>query len=335
LFGLPLSISDEQLVQIEPTQRNGNDHQFWDTAGALLTMALSGQPVTEPEVSIRRSDDDIPLIASAVPIYADDHRVVGAVGVFQDARPFREVKMLRELDQLKSELIANISHDLGTPLHLIRGCATTLLQGNASLDRATSRLYLDTIVEESDKLGRLIQDLLDASRIEHGTLRLRIGSVEFDRILEQAVRHWRAVGSHRFELHISDEVPPIPGDAHRLTQVVDNLLANAARYTAEQTLIEVELQVNPDALIFSIRDHGPGVSPEHLPHLFDRFYQAGSAAQRHDKGSGLGLFICKGIVDQHGGRIWAEPTPGSGLTFRVCLPRRYKATQALMIEPSS
>ncbi|HEY0733910.1 MAG TPA: PAS domain S-box protein [Herpetosiphonaceae bacterium] len=240
----------------------------------------------------------------------------------REQRAQAEAEVLRKTDRLKSELIANVSHELRTPLHHIKGYASTLLRPRVQFEPATVQEYLRIITEESDKLERLIVDLLDTSRIETGALSLEIDSVQLDEIVRNVVQRWQGIEAHTFGLCIPEIVPLVAADPYRIEQVLDNLLANVVKHTPSHTLTIVSIEVSREQLLVSVADQGPGIGTEHIPHLFDRFYQADTLAYRHRNGSGLGLYICKGIVEQHGGAIWVDLVPNGGAAFRFTLPRR-------------
>jgi PAS domain S-box-containing protein len=240
----------------------------------------------------------------------------------REQRAQAEAEVLRATDRLKSEFIASISHELRTPLHHIKGYASTLLRLHLQFDPTTIQDYLHIITEESDKLERLIVDLLDTSRIETNSLTLDLESVQLDELIGKLIQRWQRADDHTFAVCMPHELPPVPADPYRIEQVLDNLLANVVRHTPAQTHTIVSVDVNREHLIVSVADQGPGIGAEHIPYLFDRFYQAEPQAYRHRHGSGLGLFICKGIIEQHGGSIWVELAPDVGATFRFSLPRR-------------
>lgn len=240
----------------------------------------------------------------------------------REQRAQAEAEVLRKTDRLKSELIANVSHELRTPLHHIKGYASTLLRPRVQFEPATVQEYLRVITEESDKLERLIVDLLDTSRIETGALALDIDSVQLDEIVRKVVQRWQGIEAHTFGLCIPEIVPLVAADPYRVEQVLDNLLANVVRHTPSHTLTIVSIEVSREQLLVSVADQGPGIGDEHLAHLFDRFYQADPTAYRRRNGSGLGLYICKGIIEQHGGTIWVDLVPHGGAAFRFTLPRR-------------
>jgi PAS domain S-box-containing protein len=248
----------------------------------------------------------------------------------REQRAQAEAEVLRKTDRLKSELIANVSHELRTPLHHIKGYASTLLRPGLHFDETTTKEYLRIITEESDKLERLIVDLLDTSRIESGAMSLDIDSVQLDEIVRKAVQRWQGVDSHAFGLSLPEIVPPIAADPYRIGQVLDNLLANVVQHTPSHSLTIVSIDVSREQLLVSVADQGPGIGVEHLPYLFDRFYQVDPQTYRRRRGSGLGLFICKGIIEQHGGAIWVELLPDAGTVFRFTLPRRRSPARPAM-----
>lgn len=250
-----------------------------------------------------------------------------AQSLLREQMALAEAEVLRKIDLLKSEFIANVSHELRTPLHHIKGYASTLLRPRLPFDEQATQEYLRIISEESDKLERLIVDLLDTSHIETGTMKLDLDSVQMDELVQKVVRHWQETDGHHFEAVIPAIVPPIAADPYRLQQVLDNLLVNVVRHTPQGTSTIIGIEVSREELIVSVCDDGPGISPEHLPFVFDRFYQVDGQVYQRRRGNGLGLYICKAIIEQHGGRIWVEAMPGPGTTFRFSLPRRHSSAR--------
>ncbi len=227
---------------------------------------------------------------------------------------------LRDAERMRSQFMAAVSHELRTPLHHIKGYASTLLRPLVQFDDETTRDYLRIITEESNHLDRLINDLLDTAQIEMGNLKLEIESVQLDDLVTRAVERWQGVGDHSLTIEIPAIVPPVPADQHRVQQVVDNLIGNVVRHTPSGTVARISIEVTREELRLSVEDNGPGISSDHLAWLFEPFYQAAQSPRRG--GTGLGLYICKGIAEQHGGRIWAELVPGAGACFKLSLPRR-------------
>jgi PAS domain S-box-containing protein len=253
------------------------------------------------------------------------------INVFHDVTEERHAQeeraaanVLREMDRLKSEFIAHISHELRTPLHHVKGYAMTLLRHGPRLSPQDTQEALTIISDESDQLARLIDDLLNSSQIENGTLHLSFDTVYLDELVRSAIHRWQNVEGYTFKAICPAKVPPIPADRQRIQQVLDNLLTNVVRHTPLNTSTTVSIEVNRDHVVVSVSDQGPGVPEEHLPFLFDRFYQFPNSSGAR-RGSGLGLFISKGIIEQHGGRIWFEVSKGPGTTVRFRLPRRRMA----------
>jgi len=180
---------------------------------------------------------------------------------------------------------------------------------------------LAVIEDESDHLAALIDDLLDASRLQAGALALDIGDVLLAPLLERLVTRFRTQAqSHRFALDLPPEFPMVRGDEQRLTQVVANLLSNAVKYSPDGSEIRVRADAKPSEVVVCVSDDGRGIEPADAPHVFDRFYRSASVA-RGTQGAGLGLFLAKAIVEAHGGRIWVDPRPQRGATLCFSLPR--------------
>jgi PAS domain S-box-containing protein len=232
----------------------------------------------------------------------------------------RQNEMLQEVDRLKSEFIANVSHELRTPLHHITGYTALLLQRYKQLDDVLVQDFLQTIATAGQQLDRLITDLLDTSRIEIGALKLGIAPVDVAELVRGIVQCWQGISSQTFHAQIPAHLPLVPADRGRIEQVLDNLLANVVKHTPPATEAVVSIELAPEELIVAVRDTGPGIAAEHLPRLFDRYYQANAPGGTR-RGSGLGLFISKGIVEQHGGRMWVESAADRGTCFLFTLPR--------------
>ncbi len=234
---------------------------------------------------------------------------------------FRDVTREKELDQMKNQLLSIVSHELRTPLAAIKGFTTTLLREDVRWDEATQRDFLKIIEEETDRLGELIDNLLDMSQIEAGALRVDKEPTQLRNIVREAVdRARRRTEAHWFVVDLPAELPRVWADSRRIRQVLNNLLENAIKYSPGGGQITVAAEVEGDHLTVSIADSGPGIPAPYLDKIFQRFFQVDAASTRRTGGSGLGLSISKGIVEAHGGRIWAESSPGQGSVFRFTLP---------------
>ena len=231
-----------------------------------------------------------------------------------------ELQAEAELERLKAQFISQVSHELRTPLGFIKGYVTTLLRPDVSPDDETRREFLTVIHEESQRLEALVEELLDTSRIRAGTFTVSKEEIDmealFQRVLERAKTGMR---SHTLTREGDMPLPTIRADVRRLEQVLDNLLDNATKYSAEGR-VTVSAQVEDGKVHFTVSDQGDGIPAGELGRVFDAFYRGHHPAVRKVRGTGLGLTICKGIVEAHDGRIWAESTPGHGSRFHFTLP---------------
>jgi len=224
-----------------------------------------------------------------------------------------EIKMQM---QLQEDFVSTISHELRTPLGFIKGYSTSLLRKDTSWDQETQDEFLTIIDEEADRLSLLIENVLESARLQSRTLPLRFQPLRLDAVLRDVVTRLRV----RYkDLNVNMDmqaVPPMQGDGVRIAQVFDNLFSNAIKY-APGSPISVSLRQEGEHLIAAITDEGPGIPQESLPLIFERFYRVRSEKAT---GTGLGLFICKQIIDAHRGKIWAESVPNKGTTFFIDLP---------------
>lgn len=252
----------------------------------------------------------------------------GAFGVL-----WRDVTRDKEAEQIKNQLLSTVSHELRTPLASIKGFATTLLRRDVRWDEATQREFLRIIEEESNRLEELIDNLLDMSQMEAGALRIRREPTQVRRLVREAVEvAQRRTEAHWFVMDLAAELPRVWADPRRVRQVLNNLLENAIKYAPEGGQITVTCEVEGENVVVSIADRGQGIPPEYLERVFDRFFQVDGASTRKTGGSGLGLAIAKGIIEAHGGKMWAESAPGAGSVFRFTLPV-VKESDLLQNEP--
>jgi PAS domain S-box-containing protein len=233
-----------------------------------------------------------------------------------------EVEILRELDRLRGELIANVSHELRTPLGLIKIFCTTLLRDDMELSPETRREFLLDIDDETDKLEQIVDNLLDLSRVGAGRLRLDKRPTDLGQLASQVME---AMEVHLEGHHFLHDFPAQPMmadvDPKRIEQVLRNLLSNAIKYSPDGG--EITVRGRRDAGQFAliwVSDQGIGIPQEDLERVFERFYRVENEVTERVRGAGLGLAVCHSLVEAHGGRIWAESTPGSGSTFYFTLP---------------
>ena len=219
-----------------------------------------------------------------------------------------------ETERLRNALLTSVSHDLRTPLAVITGAATTMLEAGARIDEPTRRDLLESIREETERLNRLVQNLLEMTRLESGQLRLRREWHPLEEVIGAALARF---GERPVTLTIPRDLPMVPLDDVLIEQVVVNLLDNAVKYTPAGSPIRILATATDRVVTVEIADHGPGLPPGDERRVFDKFYRADGHVHG---GTGLGLAICRGIVDAHGGRIWAQNLPEGGVAFLFTLP---------------
>jgi signal transduction histidine kinase len=228
-----------------------------------------------------------------------------------------ELLDLKRQMQLQEDFVSTISHELRTPLGFIKGYSTSLLREDTSWDAETQKEFLTIIDEEADRLSLLIENVLESARLQSRTLPLRFQPLRLDAVLRDVIARIR---SRHKDMDVNMDLraaPQIQGDGVRLAQVFDNLFTNAVKY-APNAPIDVLLRQIGNRVLVSFIDHGPGIPEESLPLIFERFYRVRS--EKSVTGTGLGLYICKQIIDAHRGKIWAESIPGQGTTFFIELP---------------
>jgi len=285
----------------------------------------------------RTKTDEFKLIAGGKEIWTSTNlspvkdykdRVIAVMGVTRDItermrmdKKARELETLREVDRLRSGLLANVSHELRTPLTSIKGFTTTLLRSDVRWSEEDQQDFLQSIDQETERLIRLINDLLDMSRIEAGGLKLERYNYQIADILDSVNSRLTILTEHhQLQVIVPSELPPVFVDEMRIGQVLTNLVENATKYSPEDSQITIEAQLAGDQIIISVTDTGESIPTEFLDRVFDRFYQAESIVTGRKSGTGLGLPICKGIIESHGGRIWVESKVGKGSNFSFNLP---------------
>jgi PAS domain S-box-containing protein len=264
---------------------------------------------------LHKNGSQIPAGISYAPVFSPDRTLQNTVVSVRDLTRYREA------EELKSTFISIISHELKTPVALVKGYASTLRREDAAWDPSTVADGLAVIEEEADRLAALIEDLLDASRLQAGGLKLNAAEVQLPGLAARLVERFATQSpTHKFVIDFAPDFPPVVGDEERLTQVISNLMSNAVKYSPPGTSVTITGRSEPSRVVVSVGDQGPGIAPEDLPHVFDRFYRAADAARR-TKGTGLGLYLARAVVEAHGGTIWADSRPGEGTSVTFALPR--------------
>ncbi len=232
-----------------------------------------------------------------------------------------DLTRLKETEAMKSTFLAGISHDLKTPLSLILGYAETLRRKDVEWNRETLEEGLAIIADETEYLHHLVNALLDAAQLETGRLPLQISAVRVDEIARKLIERFRTAFPDRDWRVELPQMPAVEADPQRLREVLNNLFSNAGKYSPKGTPIVVGGWVESERVGFYVRDSGAGIPLADQARIFDRFARGLSAQARRTEGAGLGLYLCKAIVEQHGGRIWVENMPERGAVFYFTLPR--------------
>ncbi len=266
---------------------------------------------------VRRGGPPITVGISATPLYEEKGDLARVIFNVIDITRFRQA------EELKSTFVSVVSHELKTPVALVKGYAETLLREDADWDRETMRESLGVIAEEADHLTHLIDSLLEASRIQAGGLKLEPTDVLLPRLVEKVVDGFRTQTEiHSFEADFPGDFPPVWGDPERLREVLSNLVSNAVKYSPEGGIIWIGGRVDGGGVTVYVADQGIGIPPEEQGRIFDRFHRVETGLHRRTEGTGLGLYLVKAIIDAHGGRVWVESAPGRGSIFMFTLPKK-------------
>lgn len=234
-----------------------------------------------------------------------------------------QIQALQQVDLQRRELVANVSHDLRTPLTALRGYLETLLLQDPSLSAREQEQYLDIALRNSERLEALIADLFELAKLDSHEVRINIEAFSLSDLVEDVLQKWRLMAEQkRLTLNaiFNDPLPFVLGDIGLIERVLDNLLQNALRYTPSAGRVEVLLEPAPTTLVVRVSDTGSGIAPADLSAIFERFYRADPERHESPRGTGLGLAIVKRILDLHGSRIEVESTPSVGSTFSFALP---------------
>lgn len=228
-----------------------------------------------------------------------------------------------EVDAMRTEVLAILSHELKTPLAAIKGYVTAMLLDEVSWQEEKRREFLQLIADEVDGLQTMIGEILDTTRIESGLLEIEPQPMRLPHLAREVIDEMQQrTADHRFVLDFPHDFPLIDADPRRIKQVFRNILDNAIKYSPDGGLIVVRGAVRSKDVVVSVADQGAGISPEDMIPLFDKYFRGRSSPGRSVPGTGLGLPVSRSIVEAHGGRIWAESNVGEGTTLHFSLPRQ-------------
>ncbi len=284
---------------------------------SLMQAMNVGESVRAEEMTFQMPDGrTISLLVNAIPNRSEDGAIESFIVTLQDLAP------LEELERLRAEFLGMVSHELRTPLTSIRGSASTLLDGEPAMDPEEVREFHRIILEQTDHMRGLINDLVDLARIKSGTLSVESEPTEVIALVNEARGVFQgAGGENAFAIDLPPDLPRIMADRRRIRQVLTNLIRNAAGYSGDSSTIGLSAVHQDSHVAISVADEGHGIAPEILSQLFTRISRLGPDHGSSAKGSGFGLAICKGLIEAHGGRIWAESEgAGQGARFTFTVP---------------
>ena len=309
---------------LRPKDRQGNDLGLSDSP---ILQVFAGHPVVNREMIIAARDGQrFPVVVTASCVRsAHGEPLSGILNV-------RDITRERQQEEQRSTFISVISHELQTPIAIIKGYASTLARTDASFEVEAIRTRLVAIEEEADRLNKLVGNLLYASRIQAGGLQMDITSLDLEPLIRDMVRRFRARGSNiSFTVAIPSNLPAVRADRERIEEVLQNLLDNAIKYSPRLRTITIRCRATGEEVIVSISDQGMGISLRDQEQIFERFQRVGNPLAQTTPGAGLGLYICRAIIEAHGGHIWVESTLRQGSTFSFSLPREEKAQLPMVV----
>jgi PAS domain S-box-containing protein len=307
-----------------PQDRYGNDLGLEDSA---ILQVFAGQQIVNREMIICARDGQrftVAVTASCVRSVRGEP-INGILNV-------RDLTRERQQEEQRSTFISVISHELKTPISIIKGYASTLARKDAQFDAQGLQSRLMAIEEEVDRLDKLVGNLLYASRIQANGLQMDITSLDLEHLMRSVLRRLKAKAPDvSITLSIPESLPIVMADRDRIEEVLQNLLDNAIKYSPRHPEISVSCFSTGEEVIVSIRDSGMGISVREQEQIFERFQRVGDPLARSTPGAGLGLYIARAIIEAHGGRIWVESTLREGSTFSFSLPREEKAQLPMVV----
>ncbi len=268
----------------------------------------------EGDIERPNAQPPLPVGVTYAPLLSAEGTLISTIATVRDITRFRQA------DELKSEFVSIISHELKTPVALIKGYVSTLRRDDVEWDSSVMDNSLQVIEEEADRLTGLIENLLEANRLQMNGMQLKKADVSFPELAEQLAERFQVqTEDHQIVIDIPEGFPVVMADQPRIEQVLSNLISNAIKY-APGGEIRISGRTLSDQIVICVQDEGPGIAAGDLPHIFDRFYRA-QEATRKTKGAGLGLYLARAIIEAHGGRMWADVKVDNGARVCFSLPR--------------
>ncbi len=306
--------SSDHLARVVYRHADGSAYGQDDTPE--MRALLKGETTRAEDVSIELPDGrTVPVLASATPLKDATGRIEATLVVLQD------VSRLQEVERMRTEFLGMVSHELRTPLTIIRMAASTIASPDGMGNEQEAAEAAETIDQQADRLASLIDNLRDAVQIEAGVFSVTPRPEDLAPLLAEAQQYMQRRSGLQVTLDVPQGLPRLSIDRRRLTEVMENLLNNAARYSPRDAAIRIGVERTETEVVVRVTNRGPGISKENQAYLFRKFSQLTSGGRRRTDGSGLGLAICKGIVEAHGGRIWVESAEDAPeTTFGFSLP---------------
>lgn len=316
-----------RIVTMNPSAESITGHELSDLRNQPLTAVLGHDLAGQGQALSRVMTAGVPLSPTEVTLQANGQRrdLLFSVTPFHDGYlvNFADITQLKEVDRLKSDIIANVSHELRSPLASIKGYTELLLEDMEGQDRELRHQFLSVINEETDRLSTFINEMLDLARLESGHIQLDLVPIPIGAFIIDVARSLKYQADSAdvtIQTEIADDLPPVLIDSSWMYSAIKNLISNAIKFSPRGAGIEIVASQRDLATMIEVIDHGPGIAPEDLPHLFTKFYRGAAARQLGISGSGVGLVLAKQAIELHHGTLTVCTSANSGARFIVTLP---------------
>lgn len=314
LIGLPVNeIVQKNHDQIIHWAKKPHDMTLTDAVAGGWPLTPNATLYVEGDIIRPNSVTPLPVGITYAPLLSGEGNLLNIITTVRDITRFRQA------DEMKTTFISVVSHELKTPVALIKGYVGTLRRDDVRWDRKIVDESLQVIEEEADRLGIYIENLLDATRLQTNSFSLKRTDIQIASVVQRvAERLQTQTNAHHIVTSVPPDLPVILADEIRINQLISNLVSNAIKY-APKGKIEISAEIHGENIIVCVSDEGPGIDPNDAPFVFERFYRSPDATKQ-TKGAGLGLYLAKAIVESHGGRIWIDPEKGKGACICFSLP---------------